>query len=153
LIVMKQVDSKSGAAAGGPTRIRLACRIWLHDGSEPVFGMGIRELLVRVESTGSLRQAALDMGMAYSKAWQILRRAEEHLGFALLDRRTGGRGGGGSIVSDEGRLLAGSFGALVDDADALLDGLVEKHLSSWIHGADDAGADGKSGGSPARDSE
>ena len=102
---MKQVDSKSGAAAGGPTRIRLACRIWLHDGSEPVFGM------------------------------------------------TGGRGGGGSIVSDEGRLLAGSFGALVDDADALLDGLVEKHLSSWIHGADDAGADGKSGGSPARDSE
>jgi molybdate transport system regulatory protein len=94
--------------------------------------MGIRELLVRVESTGSLRQAALDMGMAYSKAWQILRRAEEHLGFALLDRRTGGRGGGGSIVSDEGRLLAGSFGALVDDADALLDGLVEKHLSSWI---------------------
>jgi hypothetical protein len=29
-------------------------------------------------------------------------------------------------------LLAGSFGALVDDADALLDGLVEKHLSSWI---------------------
>jgi len=96
--------------------------------------MGIRELLVRVESTGSLPPGRARHGMAYSKAWQILRRAEEHLGFALLDPTDRRQRGGGSIVSDEGRLLAGSFGALVDDADALLDGLVEKHLSAGSNG-------------------
>ena len=148
---MKQADSRSNAAEGGPTGIHLACRIWLHDGDEPVFGRGIQELLIRVESTGSLRQAAFDMGMAYSKAWQILRRAEEHLGFALLDRRAGGRGGGGSAVSDEGRLLASSFGALLDDADSLLDGLVEKHLSSWITPVGDADGDGEPEGAVVRD--
>lgn len=123
----------------GPVRIRPGQRIWLHDQGIPVFGVGIRELLVRVESTGSLRRAASDMGMAYSKAWHIVRRAEEHLGFTLLERRTGGTGGGGSGVSDGGRWLVGAFGALLDDADALLDDLYAKHFGDWSDGRGDTG--------------
>jgi molybdate transport system regulatory protein len=69
--------------------------------------------------------------MAYSKAWHIVRRAEEHLGFTLLQRRTGGTGGGGSAVSDEGRRLVEAFGALLDEADTLLDELYAKHFGNW----------------------
>ncbi|MGD0019353.1 MAG: LysR family transcriptional regulator [Candidatus Limnocylindrales bacterium] len=125
--------TKSGTPVEGssPAGIRPAQRIWLHDQGMPVFGVGIRELLVRVEATGSLRHAASDMGMAYSKAWHIVRRAEEHLGFDLLERRIGGARGGGSGVSDEGRWLVGAFGAVLDEADKVLDELYEKHFGDW----------------------
>ncbi|MBD5559376.1 MAG: LysR family transcriptional regulator [Clostridia bacterium] len=63
------------------------------------FGPGAAALLELVEEHGSLRAAAGQMGMAYSKAWRILRNAESVLGFPLLESRTGGRGGGGAVVS------------------------------------------------------
>ena len=43
------------------------------------------------------------MGMAYSKAWAIIRRAERELGFPLLVTATGGKEGGGASLTDEGR--------------------------------------------------
>jgi len=134
---MDEANSGAVSAETRPKGIRFGQRIWLHDQGMPVFGPGICELLVRVESTGSLRQAASDMGMAYSKAWHIVRRAEDHLGFTLLERQTGGKEGGGSIVSDEGRWLVGAFGALVDEAEALMDGLCAKHFGDWPHAGSD----------------
>ena len=56
-----------------------------------------------VEETGSLRSAALSMEMAYSKALKLLRNAEAALGFPLTRRTTGGRDGGGSILTPEGK--------------------------------------------------
>ena len=112
--------------------IRPAQRLWLHDGGTPVFGTGIRELLIRVEATGSLHRAASDMGMAYSKAWSIVRRAEEHLGLTLLARRAGGPGGGGSTLSADGRWLVDAFGALREEAAAALDDLFAKHLGDRL---------------------
>ncbi len=66
--------------------------------------------------------------MAYSKAWQIVRRAEEHLGFELMVRHAGGRGGGCSTVSEQGTWLVGAFGDLTRDAAAILDELFDRHL-------------------------
>ena len=70
-----------------------------------VFGPGIAQLLHRVQKYHSLRAAALSMDMAYSKAWTVLRTAEEQLGFKLLHSSTGGKGGGGAVLSPEGELL------------------------------------------------
>jgi molybdate transport system regulatory protein len=123
--------------AGG---IEVGQRIWLHRGGRPVMGMGIFELLVRVEATGSLHRAASDMGMAYSKAWQSARRAETNLGFALLTRHIGGRGGGGSTLSPEAKWLVGAFGALVEDANRMLEQLRATHLRSWPQGPGNPGS-------------
>ena len=46
-------------------------------GDEKCFGPGIAQLLERVQVTHSLRQAAANMNMAYSKAWRIVKTAEE----------------------------------------------------------------------------
>ena len=72
---------------------------------EKCFGPGVAMLLERVERLRSLRSAAMDMDMAYSKAWTVLRTAEEQLGFKLLHSSTGGKGGGGAVLSPEGELL------------------------------------------------
>ena len=57
---------------------------------EKCFGPGVAALLTLVKTCHSLRAAAMEMGMAYSKAWTILKNAEEQLGFKLLLSTTGG---------------------------------------------------------------
>ena len=68
-------------------------------GEEKCFGPGVAQLLRRVEEKHSLRAAALSMGMAYSKAWTIVKTAEKELGFELLVSTTGGKNGGGATLS------------------------------------------------------
>lgn len=74
-------------------------------GESKVFGPGIAQLLHRVQKLHSLRAAATSMNMAYSKAWTVLRTAEDELGCKLLHSSTGGRGGGGAVLTDEGEEL------------------------------------------------
>lgn len=77
--------------------------IFLDEAGEKFFGEGPCRLLHGVEETGSLRAAALSMGMAYTKALKLVRRAEGVLGFALTTRTAGGRDGGGSSLTPEGK--------------------------------------------------
>ena len=67
------------------------------------FGEGPCRLLRGVERTGSLRAAALEMEMAYSKANKLLKQAEDSLGFPLTTRSAGGKAGGGSVLTPEGK--------------------------------------------------
>ena len=81
-------------------------RVYLTDGEgERVFGEGPYRLLKGIESSGSLRAAALEMNMAYSKALRILKRAEQAFGMPLTTRAIGGRDGGGSRLTPEGKEL------------------------------------------------
>ena len=66
------------------------------------FGEGPCRLLRCVEKTGSLRAAAKEMEMAYSKASKILKHAESVLGYPLTMRTAGGKDGGGSVLTPEG---------------------------------------------------
>lgn len=70
---------------------------------EKCFGPGPMRLLRGVERTGSLQKSAEEMGMAYSKAWKMMKEMEKHLGFSLLLRYPGGKHGGGSVLTEKGR--------------------------------------------------
>jgi molybdate transport system regulatory protein len=67
------------------------------------FGEGPARLLHAIEEHGSLRTAALSMDMAYTKAFKIIKNAESALGFPLTTRTTGGKTGGGSQLTPEGK--------------------------------------------------
>ena len=77
--------------------------LFTDDNGIKFFGEGPLRLLRSVEKTGSLRAAAMEMEMAYSKASKILKQAEENLGFPLTSRSKGGKDGGGSNLTPEGR--------------------------------------------------
>ena len=77
--------------------------IFTDDNGIKFFGEGPFRLLCIVEKTGSLRAAAMEMEMAYSKASKLLKQAEANLGFSLTIRSTGGKDGGGSILTPEGK--------------------------------------------------
>ena len=69
---------------------------------EPDFGKGVAQLLSLTREKGSLSAAYKSMGMAASKAWKILNRAEADLGVKLVERKSGGKQGGGSHLTPEG---------------------------------------------------
>lgn len=74
----------------------------------PALGKGVVELCDRVDQLGSLNKAASSMGMAYSKAWRIVKHAEEVFGFAFLERK----GAQGSTLTVEGRELIFMYHAI-----------------------------------------
>jgi len=78
---------------------------FLDDEGVRTFGEGPCRLLKGIESTGSLRAAAQDMNMAYTKALRILKQAEAAFGFPLTSRAIGGSNGGGSHLTPEGKEL------------------------------------------------
>lgn len=78
------------------------------------FGEGPARLLHGIEEKGSLRSAAISMDMAYTKALRILKNAEVTLGFLLTTRTTGGKDGGGSRLTTEGKAWLTKYEAYRD---------------------------------------
>jgi molybdate transport system regulatory protein len=105
----------------------LAWKLWLENGDK-VFGPGPAQLLEHVAASGSLRKAATELDMSYSKAYWTLRAMEDRLGFALLTRTVGGTSGGGSTLTPEALDLLTRYRALEAEAEVTLEGLFTKHF-------------------------
>lgn len=77
-----------------------------------VFGRGVAQLCRGVRETGSLNKAAKNMGMAYSKAWRIVKNTEEAFGVLLLERN----GAHGSTLTADGERILDLYDKLQRDA-------------------------------------
>jgi len=80
-------------------------RIWLEIDGEKVLGPGRVELLERIQASGSLRQAALQMKMSYKQAWDMINHLNLHVGIPVLISHRGGKGGGRAEVTEQGQIL------------------------------------------------
>ncbi len=80
-------------------------RLWFESSKGYVFGMGSYQLLKEVECTGSLRQAASNLGMSYRHAWGLIKEIEENLEMKILVSKRGGKEGGESFLTEEGKKL------------------------------------------------
>ncbi len=107
--------------------MKVAYKIWL-DQHGKAFGDGPYELLKRVGQTSSLHEAALQMDMSYSKAWNLIRTMEKRLGFALLDKKIGGRSGGGSQVTPRGNEFLKRYEQFRKEAAEAVERTYEKHF-------------------------
>lgn len=83
--------------------MRPVTNVFLYKENEKFFGEGPCRLLHGIERTGSLRAAAIEMNMSYSKATTLMNRAEKALNFPLTEKRIGGKGGGGSQLTPEAK--------------------------------------------------
>lgn len=85
------------------TRITVRVRIYIDQAL--AIGPGRIELLEGVQRTGSLSQAARDMGMSYRRAWLLMQSLNDSLGKPASLAVRGGRRGGGATVTPTGRAL------------------------------------------------
>ena len=77
---------------------------------------------------GSLRKAAIDMNMSYSKAWKIVKQCEENLGFKLLISTTGGKSGGGAFLTDDAKQIINSYNMYCADIEEYSSKLLDKYF-------------------------
>lgn len=87
-------------------------------------GPGLIKLVELSDQTGSMQEACAKMGMAYSKAWKIIKSAEKVTGYPILKRVTGGVGGGSSQLTDEGRKLVEDYKKFVEMTKNAADGFL-----------------------------
>ncbi|MDO5100808.1 MAG: LysR family transcriptional regulator [Eubacteriales bacterium] len=106
---------------------KMSIKLYQHEKS---FGPGMMTLLRGVEETGSLQKSAKQMGMAYSKAWTMIKRAEQEWGFAMTQRTVGGRDGGGSVVTEQAKELMNRYAAFLTAAREAVDEVFEQHFST-----------------------
>ncbi|MEQ8423943.1 MAG: LysR family transcriptional regulator, partial [Cyclobacteriaceae bacterium] len=67
----------------------------IYAGKEPYLGPGRVQLMEGIRSHGSISRAAEEMGMSYRKAWQLVKDINEVSPKPLVEKRLGGKAGGG----------------------------------------------------------
>jgi molybdate transport system regulatory protein len=111
--------------------MKVAYKIWLSNNGK-AFGEGPYQLLKGIARKGSLRQAAIEMGISYRKAWGILRQCEKKLGFTLIERKVGGLSGGYSKITSSGHDLMKHYGQFCDEIKESIEDAYHKNLETFV---------------------
>jgi molybdate transport system regulatory protein len=104
-------------------------------------GPGKIALLETIERTGSLSQAARELGMSYRRAWLLLASLNTAFREPVAVTATGGRGGGGAQLTAFGRELVRLFRAFERDTQARAVGAFKTIASKARSGEPGARAD------------
>jgi molybdate transport system regulatory protein len=93
-------------------RLELKGLLWMAVGDQNLGGPGRMGLLRAVAEHGSITQAAKAFGMSYKGAWDAIDAMNTLSGTPLVERSTGGRGGGFTRLTEHGRRLVERFQAV-----------------------------------------
>ena len=96
----------------GSPYFELRGSVWMTVGGRNLGGAGRVELLTHIAAHGSITQAAKAMGMSYKAAWDAIDAMNQLAGEPLVERLVGGKGGGGTTLTERGRRLVRSFGGI-----------------------------------------
>ena len=118
-------------------KLKLKVTLCSYDG-ERLFGEGPYQLLSGVQELGSLRASAQRMGMAYTKAFHMVKHVETTLGISLTQRTIGGRGGGGSTLTPECQELLTRYEAYRTACNQAAHALYEQYMGGFdpVRGTD-----------------
>jgi len=89
--------------------IALQGKVWMTVGGENLGGSNRVELLAAIGQLGSITGAAKAVGLSYKAAWDAIDTMNNLAGEALVERVTGGKGGGGTRLTARGRQLVDNF--------------------------------------------
>jgi molybdate transport system regulatory protein len=84
---------------------------------DSALGPGKIALLERIEATGSLSQAARELGMSYRRAWLLLADVNQMFTDPATTTSVGGTGGGGARLTDLGREIVRAYREIEDAAE------------------------------------
>lgn len=94
--------------------IEIKGSIWMEkaDGSERFLGKGRVQLLELIIEHGSISKAAKGLDMSYKRAWDLINSMNSQSKKPFVITQTGGKSGGGAIVTPEGTQAIADFKAL-----------------------------------------
>ncbi|MGB5965036.1 MAG: TOBE domain-containing protein [Sulfurimonadaceae bacterium] len=83
--------------------MHIKSNIWFENDNNGFFGKGRIELLEQIDEHGSISAAAKAMKMSYKAAWDAVNEMNNLSDAPIVQRETGGKGGGGTVLTDKGR--------------------------------------------------
>jgi molybdate transport system regulatory protein len=84
--------------------------LWLRlDFADGRVGPGKITLLEAIQREGSISAAARALGMSYRRAWELVAELNETFPVPVVERVTGGSGGGGARLTELGEALLVGF--------------------------------------------
>ena len=84
---------------------------------DSAIGPGKIALLEHIEATGSLSQAARELGMSYRRAWLLLNDVNRMFSDPATTASVGGSGGGGAQLTELGRAIVKAYREIEDAAE------------------------------------
>lgn len=93
------------------------------------YGPGTHQLLQLTEETGSLLEACRLMGISYSKGRKLISKTEQQMGYAIIESQQGGKTGGRSNVTAQGKALMAAYSGLHAEAKQCLQQLFQKYFA------------------------
>ena len=89
--------------------INIESRFWIEKDGQTYLGSGRISLLEEIEKTGSITKAAKGMGMSYKRAWELVEKMNSIADEPLVIKETGGKNGGGTILTGQGKKIITEF--------------------------------------------
>ena len=84
-------------------------KLWIDINGAGIAGHGRINLLELINETGSIKKAAESIGMSYKAAWDSVNSLNIIFGKDLVERKTGGKGGGGTKLTEHGKNLVKTY--------------------------------------------
>lgn len=94
---------------------RLHGRLWIEGPDGTFLGFGRVVLLERIREHGSISAAARSMEMSYRHAWKLVDSMNRQSHQPVVEKSTGGRGGGGAVLTEAGQSAIDCFWAAYGD--------------------------------------
>jgi molybdate transport system regulatory protein len=104
--------------SGRSYRLAAHHKVWLEAGEHFALGDGGVALLRAIETTGSIRAAAGQVGWSYRHTLRYLGNAERALGYRLVKRARGGNERGGALLTPRGEDFLGRYTVFRDQLDS-----------------------------------
>lgn len=89
--------------------IKIKGRIWIETANGLRIGKGRALLLEQIGILGSIAEAAVELKIPYRRAWGIVRDINKNSPRAIVEKHAGGKDGGSSRLTEEGRELLEAF--------------------------------------------
>ncbi|HJV64232.1 MAG TPA: TOBE domain-containing protein [Geomonas sp.] len=87
----------------------LQASLWLQKSQQRYLGEERIALLEKIDELGSIAKAAKAAGISYKSAWDTLNQINNLAEAPLVERVTGGRGGGGTSLTEAGKKVVEQF--------------------------------------------
>jgi len=88
---------------------RLRGRLWIEGPEGTFLGYGRVVLLENIREHGSISAAARAMEMSYLRAWKLVDSMNRQSRKPVVEKSTGGRGGGGAVLTECGEQAIQAF--------------------------------------------
>lgn len=100
--------------------------LWLQRDNKNYLGGSRITLLERIDELGSITKAAKAVGISYKTAWDTINLINNLAEKPLVDRLTGGKGGGGTSLTAEGKKVVQQFKTIQEEHGKFLRNLEQR---------------------------